>query len=59
LPDISADLIIKACQINAQPGMMASEGGKVVSTAAFQIEDNRIIHIYFVANPEKLEHLNP
>jgi RNA polymerase sigma factor (sigma-70 family) len=59
LPDLSASLIIKACQINAHPGMMAYEGEKVVSTAAFHIQDNRIIHIYFVANPEKLEHLSP
>ena len=40
--------------VNGQPGLVAQQDGIIVTVFAFDIADDRIIHIWAVRNPEKL-----
>jgi RNA polymerase sigma-70 factor (ECF subfamily) len=43
--------------INGLPGFVTIEQGGVLQTTALEIEDDRIVAIYVVRNPDKLRHL--
>jgi RNA polymerase sigma-70 factor (ECF subfamily) len=51
---VPSDMAFLECTVNGQPGLVAQQGGVIVSVFAFQIADNRIKHIWVVRNPEKL-----
>ena len=51
---VPSDMAFLECTVNGQPGVVAQQGGVIVSVFAFQIADNRIKHIWVVRNPEKL-----
>ncbi|MFI7340932.1 RNA polymerase sigma factor SigJ [Streptomyces sp. NPDC050085] len=40
--------------VNGRPGLVAQQDGVVVTVFAFDVEDDRIKHIWVVRNPEKL-----
>jgi RNA polymerase sigma-70 factor (ECF subfamily) len=42
--------------VNGQPGLMAEQGGTVVTVFAFDVVGDRITRIWVVRNPEKLSH---
>lgn len=44
--------------VNGQPGMIARQGGAIVTVFAFEISDDRITHIWVIRNPDKLRHFN-
>src|SRR5215475_14757053 len=48
------DLTILERTVNGQPGLVAQEDGVTVTVLAFDIEGDRIKHIWAVRNPEKL-----
>jgi RNA polymerase sigma-70 factor, ECF subfamily len=43
--------------INGLPGFVTIEEDATLQTTALQIEDDKIIGIYVVRNPDKLRHL--
>ncbi|MEU6103979.1 RNA polymerase sigma factor SigJ [Streptomyces flaveolus] len=42
--------------VNGRPGLVAEQGGAVVTVFAFEVVGDRITHIWVVRNPEKLRH---
>ena len=40
--------------VNGQPGLVAQQGGVIVTVFAFEVTGDRIKHIWVVRNPEKL-----
>lgn len=44
-------------RINGLPGFATMESGDTLQTTALEIEDGRIVAIYVMRNPEKLEHV--
>jgi RNA polymerase sigma-70 factor (ECF subfamily) len=40
--------------VNGQPGLVAQQGGVIVTVFAFEVTGDRIRHIWVVRNPEKL-----
>jgi len=48
--------LVRAGTINGMPGFVTREGD-VLQTTALQIAEGRIVAIYVVRNPEKLEHV--
>ncbi len=40
--------------VNGQPGLVAQQGGVIVTVFAFEVAGDRIKHIWAVRNPEKL-----
>jgi RNA polymerase sigma-70 factor (ECF subfamily) len=48
------DLRLVATTVNGQPGLVAQQDGVTVTVYAFQVEGDRIKHIWAVRNPEKL-----
>jgi hypothetical protein len=42
--------------VNGQPGLVAEQGGTVVTVFAFDVVGDRITRIWVVRNPEKLSH---
>src|SRR5690606_36945240 len=51
--------LVRYASIDGLPGFVTVEGGGVLQTTAFQIEQNRIVAIYVTRNPDKLRHLDP
>ena len=43
--------------INGLPGFVTIERGGMLQTTALEIEDGKIIAIYVVQNPDKLQHI--
>ncbi len=43
--------------INGLPGFVTIEGGNVVQTTALQIEREKVVAIYCIRNPDKLQHI--
>ena len=41
--------------VNGQPGLVAQQGGVIVTVFAFEVAGDRIKHIWVVRNPEKLQ----
>ncbi len=54
LADRVGDMAFVERTVNGQPGLVASQGGVVVTIFAFEVVDDRIRHIWAVRNPEKL-----
>ncbi|GAB3396481.1 RNA polymerase sigma factor SigJ [Humibacter soli] len=54
LKSVFLDLTISERTVNGQPGLIAQRDGVTVSVYAFEIEDDRITHIWAIRNPEKL-----
>jgi RNA polymerase sigma-70 factor, ECF subfamily len=54
LPDPAANLTFLERTVNGQPGLVAQQGGLIVTVYAFDIAGGRITHIWAVRNPEKL-----
>ncbi|MFC7640937.1 hypothetical protein ACFQX6_07970 [Streptosporangium lutulentum] len=55
--DIAAkvpNLTILERTVNGQPGLVAQQGGVIVTVAAFDVVGDRIQRIWAVRNPEKL-----
>ncbi|WP_214414255.1 sigma factor [Sphaerisporangium fuscum] len=48
------DMTYLECTVNGQPGLVAQQDGVTVTVFAFEVEDDRIKHIWVVRNPEKL-----
>jgi len=46
-------------QVNGDPGVVVTLGGRIVSVVALQIREGRIHHMHGVGNPAKLAHLFP
>ena len=44
--------------IDGLPGFITIERGDIIQTTALQIEDQKIVAIYVVRNPDKLRHLD-
>ena len=51
---MAPDLAILECTVNGQPGLVAEQEGVIVTVFAFDVEGDRIKHIWAVRNPEKL-----
>jgi RNA polymerase sigma-70 factor (ECF subfamily) len=49
--------IVRYGWINGLPGFVSLEGDGMVQTTALELEDGRIVGIYVVRNPEKLQRL--
>jgi RNA polymerase sigma-70 factor (ECF subfamily) len=49
--------LVRYATINGLPGFITVEHPDVVQTTAIEIEDGRIVAIYIVRNPDKLQHL--
>jgi RNA polymerase sigma-70 factor, ECF subfamily len=49
--------IVRHGFINGLPGFVTVEQGNTLQTTALRIEDNKIIAIYVMRNPDKLRHL--
>ena len=50
--------LLHAGTINGLPGFVTREADGEVQTTAFEIENDRIVAIYVVRNPDKLKHLH-
>lgn len=48
------DLTVLELTVNGQPGLVVRRDGVTVTVVAFQIEGDRITHIWAVRNPGKL-----
>ncbi|MBO0830365.1 MAG: RNA polymerase sigma factor SigJ [Actinobacteria bacterium] len=46
--------VIVECTVNGEPGLVVQAGGVAVSVLAFDIEGDRIRHLWAVLNPRKL-----
>jgi RNA polymerase sigma-70 factor (ECF subfamily) len=51
---LQRDLTILERTVNGQPGLIAQQDGVTVTVVAFDIEGDRIKHIWAVRNPDKL-----
>ena len=51
------DFAVRLAAINGLPGVIIEAPGRVVQTAAFEIEDGTVRAVYVVRNPDKLQHL--
>jgi len=51
---VPADSVIRAAQINGEPGFIVYVSGKPLAALVFQIRGDRIHTIYAIGNPEKL-----
>ena len=49
--------IVRYCVIDGLPGFVSVEPGDTLQTTALQIEDGKIVAIYVVRNPDKLQHI--
>ena len=54
LADRLGDQTLLERTVNGQPGLVSQQDGAVVTVTAFQVENDRITHIWAVRNPEKL-----
>jgi RNA polymerase sigma-70 factor (ECF subfamily) len=52
-----ADATIRPAVINGDPGIVLSLDGVVDTAAAFEVEDGRVVTIWVIRNPEKLDHV--
>lgn len=43
--------------INGLPGLVTEEGDQVLQTTALEVVDGKIVAVYIVRNPDKLQHL--
>jgi RNA polymerase sigma-70 factor (ECF subfamily) len=43
--------------INGLPGFITVEPGDILQTTALEIEDDRVVAVYVVRNPDKLRHM--
>ncbi|WP_280138664.1 sigma-70 family RNA polymerase sigma factor [Mesorhizobium sp. 1M-11] len=50
--------LIRAGFVNGLPGFLSIEADGELSTTALEIEDGKIVAIYVVGNPDKLQHLH-
>ncbi|GLY82817.1 RNA polymerase sigma factor SigJ [Actinoallomurus iriomotensis] len=48
------DVMILERAVNGQPGLMVRQGDVTVGVYAFEVADDRIIHIWAIRNPDKL-----
>ena len=53
----SPSLLIRYAVIDGLPGFISIEDGGIVQTTALLIEENQIVAIYIVRNPDKLRHM--
>lgn len=53
-----ASVLVHTGFINGLPGFVTREGDGELQTTALQIEDGRIVAVYIVRNPDKLQHLH-
>ena len=51
---VTSSLTIHERTVNGQPGLVAQEHGVTVTVFAFDVVDDRIMHIWVMRNPEKL-----
>lgn len=58
-PRLPTDTEWHAALINERNGFIMRTKGEVYGACSFQIEGDKIRHIYMVLNPEKLRHLGP
>lgn len=49
--------LVGACFINGLPGFVTREADGELQTTALEIEDERIVAIYVMRNPDKMKHL--
>lgn len=49
--------LVRVGWINGLPGFVSLEGDGMIQTTALEIEDGRVVGIYVVRNPEKLERI--
>ncbi|MGB3068480.1 MAG: sigma-70 family RNA polymerase sigma factor [Ottowia sp.] len=54
----SSSTFVRACYINGLPGFVTLEGDGQLQTTALEIENDKIVAIYVVRNPDKLRHLH-
>jgi RNA polymerase sigma-70 factor (ECF subfamily) len=50
--------LVRATYINGLPGLITQEADGELQTTALEIEEDRIVAIYVVRNPDKLRHLH-
>jgi RNA polymerase sigma-70 factor (ECF subfamily) len=50
--------LIKYGFINGLPGFVTLEGDDILQTTALEVEDGKVVAIYVVRNPDKLQHLS-
>jgi RNA polymerase sigma-70 factor (ECF subfamily) len=54
---VSRSSLVRYGFINGLPGFITVEHGDVLQTTALEIEDEGIVAIYIVRNPDKLRHM--
>lgn len=54
----SPSLLIRYAVIDGLPGFISIEGGGIVQTTALLIAEDKIVAIYIIRNPDKLQHLD-
>jgi RNA polymerase sigma-70 factor (ECF subfamily) len=50
----SSDLAVLERTVNGQPGLVVQQGGVTITVMAFDVEGDRVKHIWAVRNPDKL-----
>jgi len=53
----SEHFAFKMAMVNGSPGIVTYEGTQVSSVISFGVQNDRVAHIYIVANPDKLRHV--
>ncbi|HEX7085771.1 MAG TPA: sigma-70 family RNA polymerase sigma factor [Vicinamibacterales bacterium] len=53
----SPSVLVRYALIDGLPGFITIERGGIVQTTALQIEEDRVVGIFVVRNPEKVRHL--
>ncbi|WP_409179017.1 RNA polymerase sigma factor SigJ [Brevibacillus fortis] len=56
-PEFPVDFSFKLREINTQPGLVFYAGEQLFATISFDIQDNHIVNMYAVLNPDKLKNL--
>lgn len=51
--------LVKLCFINGLPGFVTVEADGILQTTALDIQDEKVVGLYLVRNPDKLRHLQP
>ncbi|MFI6743632.1 RNA polymerase sigma factor SigJ [Nonomuraea sp. NPDC050451] len=54
IADLAPDLVILERTVNGQPGLVGQQDGETVAVMAFEVEGDRIKHLWAVRNPNKL-----
>jgi RNA polymerase sigma-70 factor (ECF subfamily) len=53
------EFVMTVTDVNGEPGVVVSEGGRIVSVIALTSDGERVVALHGIGNPAKLRHLRP